>query len=99
MATLRVTDRELADVHLWLGLIVSGRARCGRRPGADAARDRDAARTLAPLAISEDGHTVIFRGTALAALKIRVEPEAGTFGKGTIELRRRPTRQPHKGAK
>jgi hypothetical protein len=56
-----------------LGLIVDGQERV---PLAT-----EMQRVLAPLAISEDGHMVTFRGAAINALTIRIEPEAGTFGK------------------
>jgi hypothetical protein len=86
MATHRVTERiaNWLTFLLWLGLIVSAALAVvdgqERTPLAT-----EMQRALAPLAISEDGHTVIFRGTAIAAMKIRVEPEAGTFGQ-TIEF-------------
>jgi hypothetical protein len=41
----------------------------------------DMQKALAPLSVSEDGKTVIFRATAIDALTIRVEPAVGTFGK------------------
>ena len=41
----------------------------------------EAQRAFAPLSVSEDGHTVTFRNTAVDSLTIRIEPAAGKFGK------------------
>jgi hypothetical protein len=56
-----------------LGLIVDGQA---RTPLAT-----EAEKVLSPLIVSRDGSTVTFRGVAVNALTIRIEPELGTFGK------------------